>query len=83
MLQGVTIPTRKARKNRKCVLENLDFWWDEPELKELRQMWEEGMTLETMAIHFGRKDSDEVFLALFHLAREDKITARESGLRGK
>jgi hypothetical protein len=34
MLQGVTIPTRKARKNRVIILEDLNFIWDTPELEE-------------------------------------------------
>jgi hypothetical protein len=42
MLQGVTIPTRKARKNRVIVLEEMNFVWDKPELEEMAQMWESG-----------------------------------------
>jgi hypothetical protein len=73
---------RDARLNRVCVLEDLNFYWDEPELKEMRTMWKRGASCERMAAHFDR-DPDEVVLALIHLARDDKIEARKRGLKGE
>lgn len=71
-----------ARKNRIVVLEDLDFVWDDPDLKELKKLWKQGVGVVEMAEHFDR-DSDEVLLALIHLARDDKIVGRESGLKGE
>jgi hypothetical protein len=83
MLQGVTIPTRKARKNRVIVLEEMNFVWDEPELEEMAQMWESGSSVFQIAKHFNGRDPDEVFLALFHLARQEKITDRFTKPKGE
>lgn len=60
----------KKRKRRKIVviLDDLDFIWDEPELFKLAKMNNEGMSILEMAEAFER-DPDEIFLALFHLAR--------------
>jgi hypothetical protein len=73
---------RSPRKNRIVILEDINFIWDEPELKEVRKMWKKGVSVISMAEHFER-DPDEVLLAIMHLARNDKITARKSGLKGE
>jgi hypothetical protein len=73
---------RDARLNRVCVLEDLDFYWDERELKEMKVMWKRNASVERIAVHFER-DPDEILLAIMHLAREDKITARKTGLKGE
>jgi len=75
--------TIKARKKRVCACEELNFWWDEPELDEMAKMWESGSSVLTIAKHFKRRDPDEVFIALFHLARKDKITDRFTGPKGE
>ncbi|MBM4762735.1 hypothetical protein [Bacillus sp. B15-48] len=69
-----------ARKNRVIVLEDMDFLWDEPELNELADLWERGISIKQMAYRFDREDPDEVILALLHLAREDRIRRRKGGL---
>jgi hypothetical protein len=81
MLQGVTIPTRKARKNRVIILEDMNFIWDTPELETVVAMWTSGESVEGIAEHIDR-DPDEILLALIHLARDDKIAARKLGLKG-
>jgi hypothetical protein len=80
MVKPVTdlIP-RDARKNRIIVCEELNFVWDEPELKQLAMMWKRGDCLELMGKYFDR-DPDEVLIALVHLARNDKIHRRKGGL---
>lgn len=75
--------TVKARKKRVIVCEGLDFFWDEPELIELSVMWRCGTFVEEMAKYFGRLDPDEVLIALIHIAREDMIESRKSGLKGE
>lgn len=74
---------RKPRKKRTIVCEGLDFIWDEPELVELAEMWNQGSTIEWMAKYFKRNDPDEVLFALIHIAREDRIGSRRSGLKGE
>lgn len=69
------------RKNRVIVLEGLDFFWDEPELEDMAQKWDQGVGLIEIAEYFKR-DPDEVFLALFHLGRQEKIGRREGGILG-
>jgi dimeric dUTPase (all-alpha-NTP-PPase superfamily) len=80
MPKDLTIP---ARKKRVIVLEEMNFVWDEPELEEMAQMWESGSSVFQIAKHFKREDPDEVILAVMHLARKEKIAARESGLNGE
>jgi hypothetical protein len=74
--------SRKARQNRVCVCEDLDFWWDEPELKLIAKMWKRGHGPKRIAAYFER-DPDEIVIALIHLAREEKIIARKTGLKGE
>jgi hypothetical protein len=70
---------RPARMNRVIVCDDLNFFWDRPELNELKKMWKKGISVADMGKHFDR-DPDEVLLALIHLARENEITARRRGL---
>jgi hypothetical protein len=72
-------PLRDTRMNRVCVLEDLNYYWDEPELKLIQKMWKLTLSVEYMAEHFKR-DPDEVILAIMHLAREEKINRRKGGL---
>jgi hypothetical protein len=73
---------RDARMNRVCACEDLDFWWDRSELHEMKKLWKKDFSVRWMAEHFDR-DPDEVLLALIHLAKEDRISARKSGLKGE
>jgi hypothetical protein len=73
---------KKPRKNRVIVLEDLNFIWDELELQEIAQLWQEGVPVKKIAEFFER-DPDEVLLALIHLAREEKIESRSGGLKGE
>ena len=72
---------RNSRKNRVIVCEDLDFVWDEPELQKLATLWDRGVSIERISKNLDR-DPDEILIALIHLARNDKIFARENGLRG-
>ena len=73
---------RSPRKNRIVILEELNFIWDEPELKEMSKMWESEIAVQHIAERFNR-DADEVLLALIHLARAKRISSRACGLGGK
>lgn len=67
------------RKKRVIVCEELNFLWDDPELKELAEMWVEGGDVRLIANYFDR-DPDEILMALVHLARKDQINTRKGGL---
>ncbi|MBN6889928.1 hypothetical protein ACUXCC_003445 [Cytobacillus horneckiae] len=69
----------KPRKNRIVVLEDLNFVWDEPELMELAELWEQEYSVMYISDQLGR-DTDEVIIGLIHLAREDLISQRRGGL---
>ncbi|MED3549984.1 hypothetical protein [Cytobacillus praedii] len=70
---------REPRKKRIIVCEDLNFFWDEPELKEVTKMWELGEDVRMIGRSFDR-DPDEILFALIHLARRDRIQRREGGL---
>lgn len=59
------------------VLEELDFGWEWEEINKVEIMWLEGKGLEEMANEIKR-DGDEVFLLLMHLARQGRIGARQN-----
>ncbi|WP_433956962.1 helix-turn-helix domain-containing protein [Cytobacillus horneckiae] len=69
----------KPRKNRIVVLEDLNFVWDEPELMELAELWEEEYSVMYISAQLSR-DPDEVIIGIIHLAREDLISQRRGGL---
>lgn len=69
----------KPRKNRIVVLEDLNFVWDEPELMELAELWEQEYSIMYISDQLSR-DTDEVIIGLIHLAREDLISQRRGGL---
>lgn len=70
---------RESRKKRVIVCEDLNFIWDEPELREIAKMWSNGEDVRKISEHFER-DADEVLFALIHLARKDRIQRRKGGL---
>lgn len=61
-----------ARTNRVIVLEELNFLWDESELDEIVQMYEQKVSIDNMS-NYLKRDSDEVALAIMHLGRMDRI----------
>ena len=72
---------REPRRNRVIVLEDLNFLFDESEIKEIKKMWNLNLSLQYMSEYLER-DPDEIVLAIMHLAREDRITKRRGGLKG-
>lgn len=72
---------RKNRRNRVIVLEELNFLWDEDELIELAEMWEQHKNIIEISNYFQR-NKDELLLAILHLARTDKIKTRKGGFFG-
>ncbi|PAE20532.1 hypothetical protein CHH80_11000 [Bacillus sp. 7504-2] len=71
----------EPQKNRVIVLDGLNFFWDRSQLDEIVDMWESEFSIRHIAKYFKR-DPDEILLALIHLAKEEKIVQRKSGLFG-
>lgn len=69
----------EARKNRIIVCEDLNFIWDEPELEEIKNMWNGQRCIDGIAEEFNC-DPDEILIALIHLARTRKIKRIKGGL---
>lgn len=57
------------------ALEKVNFIWDGDELDKLAHMWNENSNLIDMSKYFHR-NTLEIFLACFHLARQDVIHYR-------
>lgn len=63
----------KSRRNIVVLFEDNDLIWDEKELNCLAKMNRDGCSVTEMMNVFGREDPDEIFLALFYLAKIGKI----------
>jgi hypothetical protein len=68
----------KVKRGDVFLLEDMDLVWSPVKLKDLAFLWNEGHDLKTLAKYFNRS-TDETFIALFHLARQEKIAARSIG----
>lgn len=66
---------KKHRRNTVVLFEEFDMdWnWDEWELDILAKMNNSGCSLEEMNEVFEREDPDEIFQALFYLAKKGEI----------
>lgn len=66
----------KERRNIVVLFEDtdIDWVWDEDDLMELINMNKNGASIREMCERFDRDDPDEVFLALFYLAKRGKIS---------
>lgn len=62
----------KSRRNIIIVCEELDYNWDEDDLKVVADMCKYTYTVGEIAKHFVR-DPDEVLFACVHLARQGKV----------
>lgn len=69
----------EKRRNRYIALEELNFIWDEDDVKRFITMWKEGINFWKIANEFQR-DPDEVAVLMMSLVREGKIEPRRLGL---
>lgn len=67
--------------NKIIVCEDLDFMWSLTDIKRIKQMWEQGMSVDDMSQSVSR-DSDEVAILIMHLFRHEEIAERPGGARG-
>jgi len=63
----------KPKFNYVFCLEELELAFEDFVLDRITEAWESGDTIERIAWR-EKRDPDEIFLALFHQARERKIT---------
>ena len=65
----------KQRKNIVLIFEDIDMdWtWDESELNLLIELYNSGHSIEGINRVLKRVDPDEIFLALFYLAKKGDI----------
>lgn len=74
----------KGTDNRRCIyiaLETVNFVWDEDKLPVIREAWQEGMSLEHMALYFKRKPL-EVFLIVLDQIEMGYLKSRNGGIHG-
>ncbi|QKE74749.1 helix-turn-helix domain containing protein [Arthrobacter citreus] len=71
-------PTRK-RKKVVIVLEELDFTWDESEVKEFVRLWKEGASIWDLAKTFQRPQA-EIALLIMDQVIKGRIKPRKIGL---
>lgn len=64
------------------ALEDLDFVWDEKDVKEVDEMWESGIPLNIIAQNFGR-DINEVAILIIDRRRNGFIELRDTGIFGR
>jgi len=69
----------KPKYNYVFCLEELELAFEDFVLDRITEAWESGDSIERIAWR-EKRDPDEIFLALFHQARERKIT-RPFGFR--
>ena len=58
--------------SNEIILEELEFGFPTEQLAEIQEDWENGAELEQIAFK-QKRHRDEVFLAIFHLARKNRI----------
>jgi hypothetical protein len=74
-----TIPLLPLRSDYVYVLEDLELAFPKDQITSITKRWNQGEDMESIAKDLKRHP-DEVFLALFHQARRDRVT-RPFGFR--
>lgn len=54
------------------ILDDCELYFSEEMLENIRKFYNEGHPIEKIS-NYLRRDADEIFLAIFHLARKGKI----------
>ncbi len=66
---------QKIRRNTVIACEEMDFIWEQKEVREFRKLWRRGYSLYYMSEYFER-DIDEVFMLVLDQSKKEKIPAR-------
>lgn len=67
------------RRNLYIALEELDMFWDEDEVRQVKEAWDKNESVFAIAKRMER-DPDEVAVLLMDLARKGRIEKRVMGL---
>lgn len=69
----------KESKHIVIACEDLDFIWDEPDVKRFIKYWNYGLSLWEIA-DLLKRDGDEILILFLHCIRKGEIDRRESGI---
>lgn len=69
------------RKKRHIACEDINYFWDAPEVKIFKSMWNEGKSINQIAIILDR-DPDEVLILAIDQCRSGYIKKRQGGALG-
>jgi hypothetical protein len=69
------------RKKRHIACEDINYFWDSPEIKSFKSMWNEGKSINQIAIILDR-DPDEVLILAIDQCRSGYIKKRQGGAMG-
>lgn len=84
MMSAVALERDYMKEKKRAIyiaLEELDFMWDQEDVKAFETMWELGWDCGRIAKELGR-DPDEVALLVIDRARAGKIEPRKGGWFG-
>lgn len=63
------------------ALEDLNFHWDHDQVKEFKQMWKKGFSIQDMAEYFERPE-EEIAVLIIDRAMKESIKPRQGGIWG-
>lgn len=66
---------RRFQEDTIIILDDLEFTWEIDDIKKVKSLWDSGQSIENITAAVKR-EGDEVFLLLLHLARHEKISQR-------
>lgn len=72
---------RNRELEGQVILLDMDFAWQNEDIETVQTMWQEGYSIEKISERVKR-EVDEVFLLLLHLARKRKIKERPNDIWG-
>ena len=75
--------TNKLREdNVVIILQDIEFAWNKKDISKVKQMWNENYSFKEILKEIKR-EGDELFLLLLHLARKNQIKERVGFIWGK
>lgn len=75
--------TNKLREDDVVIiLQDIEFAWNKKDISKVKKMWDENYSFKEILKEIKR-EGDELFLLLLHLARRNQIKEREGFIWGK
>jgi len=72
---------KEKRQRTYVACEDLDFIWDERDIKVIERMWSSGLSIYDISRSFNR-DPDEVVVLIIDRSRRGSIKPRKGGVLG-